>query len=124
MYIFTEYFAHKVTFEMGKAFNRTYKQRNETHHWQHHCTRISRVSLECDTIHDDWNLNTNFVFNSTGVVEHKRNKDKNVATKKTYQRVSTPLNRALQNLKEGITEIKGNNQIMDGTIESDIDAWE
>ena len=109
---------------MDKAFNRTYNQSNKTHHWQHHCTQTSRISFGCDTTYKDWDLNTKFVFNKTSMVEHKTNMDKNVATKKTYKRISSKPNDALQTLEEGITEINGGNERLDATIESDVDAWE
>ena len=129
--MFSEYFVHKVTFEMDKMFNRTYDQDDKTHHWQHRCSRISEISFECDTKYKDWALHTKFVFNGTNVIEHKTNKDKNVKTSKTYQRISLLSTGVLQTMKEGLTDTKHAKAIADELSKSeeddawdDFDAWE
>ena len=122
----SELFVHKVTFQMDKTFNRTHDEDDgkRKEHWQHHCTTISPNSFQCDTKHSKWNLNTKFIFNDSSVVEHKRNKDKNVETRKTYQRISSMPNFDFLKLKDGMTDDDKLEDIMLKTMESEIDAWE
>ena len=124
--ILSELFVHKVTFQMDKTFNRTHDEDGgkRKEHWQHHCTTISPSSFQCDTKHSKWNLNTKFIFNDSSVVEHKRNKDKNVETRKTYQRISSMPNFDFLKLKDGMTDDDKLEDIMLKTMESEIDAWE
>ena len=112
---------------MDKTFNRSYESLEEMQSWQHHCTRISEASFQCDTKYKDWDLNTKFIFNGTSVVEHKTNKEKNVETKKTYQRVTSIPKGVVQNMKEGLTETGHANKVakmISKTIEDAIDVFE
>ena len=111
---------------MDKSFNRTYDEDDirKSNYWQHHCTKISFKSFQCDTKHSKWNLNTKFIFNGSSVVERKRNKDKYVETMKTYQRITSSPNFALLKLKDGMTEDDELDKVMSKTIESEVEALE
>ena len=124
--ILTEYFIHKVTFQMDKAFNRSQDEDDtkKSDYWQHRCTRLSSSSFQCDTKHRKWNLNTKFIFNGSSVIEHKRNTDKDVETRKTYQRIAQLPNMDFLKLKDGMTEDEELEDIMLKTIESEAEAWE
>ena len=124
--LFADYFVHKVTFEMNKTFNRSYDS-SEQEYWQHHCTTISEVSFQCDTKYKQWDLNTKFIFNGTTVVEHKTNKEKNIETKKVYERVRNIPNGIIKNMKEGLTETLDANKVakyITKAIEANIKAFE
>ena len=118
------HYVHKVTFKMDKTFNRSYERDDTVHHSQHHCNRVSDYSFECDTTYKDWALNTRYIFNGNIVSEHKTNKNKNVKTIKTYQRISMLPDEAIKEIKEGMTNIKYNGEVKKEVIESRISAWE
>ena len=111
---------------MDKAFNRSQDEDDtkKIDYWTHHCTRLSSNSFQCDTKHRKWNLITTFLFNGSSVVEHKRNKDKNVETRKTYQRISLLPNFEFLKLKDGMTEDDELEDIMLKTLEAEADGWE
>ena len=75
----------------------------------------------------EWDLNTKFIFNGTTVIEHKTNKEKNIETRKVYERVKNIPNGIIKNMKEGLTETLDANKVakyITKAIEANIKAFE